>query len=181
MFNRLIDFLIGWLELFRFWVIIDQMEEGLIFTLGRDTRQIGPRNGLFHTGLHPKAPFGIEEAISHTVQWEWENLALQAVMTKDGVRVSVEGTFEYRIRREKIRTFIVDLGDEEQVMVGAFGAAIQGVVERHTFVHLQELGDVMGESILTEARKHLNDYGFQLRKFRWVQKTDARTYRFLME
>lgn len=181
MFDKLIEWLISIMELFRFWVIIDQMEEGIIFTLGRDTRQIGPRDGWFRTGLHLKAPFGIEEAIAHTVQWEWENLSLLTMMTSDGKKVSVEGTFEYRIRREQIRTFIVDLGDEDAAMVGAFNAAIASVVEKHDFKALAESSDLMGKEILDAARKHLNRFGFQLRQFEWLQKTDARTYRLLME
>jgi len=184
MFDRLIDLIIDFIDLFRFWVVIDAHEWGLVYTLGRDTRILTPRNGLFRTGFHFLGPLNIEEVMTVSMRYEWEDLPYQSLVTKDGKAVVVQGSFKFRLLKdeEKFRRFVVELGDEQRARKIAMGAAIASVVENSSLEEIKQATDEgLNQVILDLARKELNQFDFKLYEFRWLQKTTSRTYRFMQD
>lgn len=184
MFDRLIEFLIDFIGLFQFWEIIEPTEWGLVYTFGRDTAILKCNNGLFGTGLHLVAPFNIEIITTVNMQMDWLDLPYQSLVTKDAHPVTVQGSFKRRLVQEedKFRKFVIELNDEYAAQKIAMGAAVATVVE---FSTLQELKDATDEglnkAILDLGRKELNQWGYKLYEFRWLQRTPNRVFRLIQD
>jgi len=177
--ERLFQLIVDFIHLFQFWVVIDAMERGIVYTLGRDGRYIGPRDGTFNTGFHWCAPFNIEMATTSSVQEDWSKLEVQSLITLDQFPVTVQGTFRYKVIPEeaKVRAHQVELGDDETSVPLAFQAAIGAAV---TLVKKENLElEAIKEIILSLARKNLNPFGYKVFEFQWIQCSTGRQYRVI--
>ena len=59
MFDRLFDFISGIIDLFVFWVIVDEYERGVVKTLGKRRRS----KPVLAPGFHFVWPLGIDEVL----------------------------------------------------------------------------------------------------------------------
>jgi len=177
--EKLVDFLLEFVDLFRFWVVIDYSEKGIVSTWGRLGREISSSDGWLSTGLHLIWPLGIEEAVTAGIQDEWENMSPQSLVTSDGQHVVVQGSFQYTILPEKVRTHVETLGEEDAARGGAMRAAVSLNVEARPYADLVDDTKELRKAILASARGTLNPYGYKLKDFQWLQKTDSRTFRII--
>jgi regulator of protease activity HflC (stomatin/prohibitin superfamily) len=171
--EKLIQFLIDWISLFQFWVVVDVTERSWRYQFGKPIEYLEP-------GLHFLWPFNIDEAITTSVQEEWADVPVQSLTTSDGVQVSVEGTFRYHIvpEAEKIKTHQVNLGDEDEAVTLAFGAAVATVVRASSLADLHIVG-VSEQVILETARGFLNRYGYKISEFEWIQDASGKPIRLI--
>lgn len=200
MFDKLIEVILDFISWFQFWVIIDPIEVGIVYTLGRDTDYLTSENGWFGTGFHWIAPFELEEVKVVNVQWDWDAIRYQSLMSKDGTALIVQMGYKYRIVAEehKIRKFLIELNDEGATRRIAIAAAVCAVVSESTVEELKkgetavELPDEDDEEkdviyagikkqILDYARSELTPWGYRIGKIEWVQRTLSRTYRFMQD
>jgi regulator of protease activity HflC (stomatin/prohibitin superfamily) len=171
--EKLIQFLIDWISLFQFWVVIDVTERAYRYQFGKPIQYLEP-------GLHFMWPFNIDECITTSIQEEWASVPVQSLTTSDGVQVTVEGTFRHHViaDSEKIKTHQVELGDEDEVTMNAFGAAIAYVVRASTLKTLHQTGVSEGV-ILDAARGFLNRYGYKISEFEWIQDASGKPIRLI--
>ncbi len=184
MLDRLVDVLLEFLDLFRFWEIIEPTEVGLIYTLGRDTSVIRFNNGFFNTGFHFIAPFQLETVTVVNIQWNWDSTSYQSLTTKDEKSIICQIAYKYRLVDEddKVRINIVGLDDEVATRRLTFGAAVAAVVEESTFEEVRGATEKgMNHAILELARKELNQWGYKLAVIEWIQRTPSRTYRLMQD
>jgi hypothetical protein len=73
------------------------------------------------------------------------------------------------------------LGDESGAVPTAFRSAIAETIVRRDLTDLLEVDEQKGlrQEILDRARKSLNKYGYSISDFKWVERTGAKTYRFI--
>ena len=128
MFDKLIDFLLNILDLFRFWVVVREGNRAVIYTLGKPTRTVGPQDGIRGTGLHPKWPFWIELEDITSIRDDIYGVPNQSLMTSDGKLVHVRGCFRIQVLPEKVEVFQTTLGDEDQATTVAGQGAIADTV-----------------------------------------------------
>lgn len=98
--DKLFELLIEFIDLFRFWQIVDEYQQGVRLRLGRFKEVVGP-------GWHWRAPFGIDHYILENVMVRTSNLSPQGLVTKDGKTVNVSGILRWSIR--DIRKAIIDV------------------------------------------------------------------------
>jgi len=173
MLDRLIDLILNFLHLFKFWVVIDEFEYGLVFTFGKPTREL-------KRGIRPVIPLAIEKVYVIRTWYDTVATTVQSLVTKDAKNVSVQGTFKYRLMPDKIRAYIITLGDEGTALSDYIEASVSRVVENSTWDELVEKPEKIRQEVLEEVRKHLNQFGFKFYDFQWTQKTYSRTLRLLM-
>ena len=181
MLDRLIDFLLNFLDLFRFFFAVKEGTVAVVYTLGRSTRIAGPHDGWFKTGLHLRAPLGIELEEDTSIREEIACFAGQDLQTKDDKKVRVSGAFTYAVVPEKVVIWQTILGDEGTALPTALRAAIGETIIRRDLADLMEVDELKGlrQEILDRARKTLNSYGYRITDFKWVERTEARTYRLI--
>ena len=77
MFDRLLDLLVGCIDLFKFWIILMPYQGGVLVRLGKFVRELEP-------GLHWLIPFGVDQVLTeHTVP-QFISLAESGIISKDG-------------------------------------------------------------------------------------------------
>ncbi len=208
MLDKLVDVLLSFMSLFRFWEIIGPDQVGLVYTLGRDTSYLTSTNGWFGTGFHLLAPCGLEEVMTANIQWDWDTVPYQSLETKDGKPIITEIGYKFRLRAEedKVRKFLVMLNNERNTRRIAIGAAACSVVSDSTLEELRkdemeiELLEKENEDekednsdeeavayvgikkqILDLARDELTPWGYQIARIKWLQRTTSRTYRIMQD
>jgi len=183
MFDKLIDVLLQFLDLFRGWVIVRAGTVAVIYTLGRPTRVCRSTDGWFWTGFHPKLALGIDKEDDTSIREEVVPLASQDLETADGHKVRVAGCFTIEIDGDKIVQWQTTLGDEDRALPTSLRAAIGETVIRRPRADLfsADADDLKGvrQEILDRARKGLNRYGYRITDFKWLERIEARAIRVI--
>jgi regulator of protease activity HflC (stomatin/prohibitin superfamily) len=116
--EKLVDFLFGWIRLFKFWVVVDQYERGLLYRLGKSKRVLEP-------GLHWHWPFAVDEVFT-------DNTVLGAILvdvrtpTKDGVEIAAVVSLGWTI--EDIEKFLNEIEGAEETLGNLLGPSLRRVL-----------------------------------------------------
>ena len=164
MLDKLVEFLISILHIFKFWYVIEPFEAGHSFHLGYRGRPLTP-------GFHLIWPAYITTVRYFDTTDESTEVETTDLVTKDGHAVQVAGVFRYRIRAEKAWEFIVTLGDDSSAITDFMSMAVAEVVEGTTMSELFSSESDTEDQVVEEARKQLNRYGFKILDFYWTYKT----------
>ncbi len=108
MLDRLIDFLIQFIELFYVARVVDQWEAGVVLRLGRYARDARP-------GLCWVWPLGIEHVWTVDTYPRPSRLPTQSLTTADGVAVVISAVVTSRICNPK--RVILECGDAEEALI----------------------------------------------------------------
>ena len=178
MFDKLVQLFIDFISLGKFWFVIEPNEAAVVTTFGRPTRDIGPEDGWFKTGLHLIAPLKIEVVEHISTQKETVNLSGQDLITDDGVQVRIDGMFTYHIRPDKVREYVFGVGDEVSFVADRLQAAVAVAVNTS---NAEDLKAEMFEPFCLElARKFLNPFGLKIHDFYLISLVrPTRTYRLV--
>lgn len=90
MFDKLIDVLLQFIGLFKFWRVIPHDKVGVLIRWGKNPRELDP-------GFHWVLPFEIDHIETFVVKPEWNATTVIHVTTKDGKTITVGPILEYRI------------------------------------------------------------------------------------
>ena len=151
MFDRLFDIILQFLDLFRFWEVVDQYERGIVLRLGKFQRELDP-------GVHLLIPFGVDRAIKDNVVPRTMNLGAQSLTTADGVQVVIGVVVTARIH--DIQKSILEVETVDEAVVDACYAETASVVHGHTWEQLQA-GDI-DEKLRQACRKRAWSYGVEI-------------------
>lgn len=181
MLDRLIDVLLNFVDLARFWIVVGEGDRVVVYTLGRPTRLLAPGRGWLNTGLYLKAPLGIECDITTSVREEQYTLANQTLATRDGHVVCVCGSFRYSINPQDVITWQTTLGDENNAFPSAMRAAVAETIIRRPLDDLLDVDELKGlrQEILERCRRNLGRYGYKIHDFWWAERAQVRTYRLI--
>ena len=94
MFDKLIDVLIQFIQLFQVYTFVDHYERGVILRCGKFKRQVKP-------GFRWLIPFGVERIISTNVKPEPMTFGIQSLHTADGYAVNIQTAIVFSVTDEK--------------------------------------------------------------------------------
>lgn len=169
MFDRLVDFIIQFLDLFRFFTVVPCYAGGVMLRLGKFNRMLLP-------GFHWKWPFRIEEALSTNVVPETMPVGPQSLTTKDGTSVVISTVVTFSI--VDVKTFLLGIEGAGQVIEDATYGIVAQFVMSHGWEELREGLDMANE--LTKAvRRHAKKYGVDVLTVQIADFTRSRSYRLM--
>jgi regulator of protease activity HflC (stomatin/prohibitin superfamily) len=164
--DRLIDFVLGVLDLFRFWEVIDHYEQGVVLRLGRFDRTITP-------GFHWILPFGIDSVLTDNVVPRTVKLDAQSLTTKDERNVVVSGVITARISDIEKALLNVE-GVDHALRDSTYAAIASGVATAsYSSLHTDEFMD----SLTKVARKQAWRYGVEILRVQLVDVSLCRSLR----
>ena len=131
MFDRLIDLVIEFIELFQFFVFIDEFEEGVVLRQGKFHRTVGP-------GLRWIIPLNQEDVITVNVKPEPMYLDLQSLHTKDGYIGNIQVGVIWRVIDAKV--FIIDNEDTENMVALLCSGAVSKSYQASKWTEITDLG-----------------------------------------
>lgn len=175
MLDKLVQFLIDFLYLFKFWYVIEPWEAGHTFHLGRRGRKLGP-------GFHWIWPASITSVQYFDTTDESVELEARDLVTSDGQAVKVGGVFRYKMRADRAWEYITTLGDDSSAVEDFMSMAMAEIVEKTPVETLFSSKGGTEDKIVVEAREQLNRYGFKILDFYWNYKTrPSRVIRLLTD
>lgn len=151
MFDKLVDLVVQFLDLFKFWEVLDAYQRGVILRLGKFNREVGP-------GIHWLIPLGIDRVVEINVVTRTHDLRQSIITLKDGSTVCVSVVVRFNIRDAKKAILEVD-GLEDVIKDSVFGN-VSAYARSCTW---EELNSPTLEENLTKAcRKQAFRYGVEV-------------------
>jgi regulator of protease activity HflC (stomatin/prohibitin superfamily) len=146
LFDRLVDLLIGCIDLFRFWCVIPEYERGVLLRLGKFVRECEP-------GFHWVLPFSIDHVIAQVVVPSTHSLGHESVTTKDGKAITFHAVCTYSIR--DIRKALLEVEDVNHAVRDACSGEIGRVLHEATWE------EIIGGEIMDKATAACRKRGFR--------------------
>ena len=145
MFDRLIDFLLQFIDQLLPVTPVNQTDKGVRLRFGKFKQVVDP-------GWHFKIPF-VDEVVKHTVLWTTMSLTSQSLTTKDGKDVVVKGIIKYRIA--DIETFLLEVWDAVDAISDMTQGIIFDIVKEKTWDELQtsDLKPLITRKVRNEAKR----------------------------
>lgn len=151
MFDKLIDLIVQFIELFKFWHVIDPYERGLVLRFGKLNRHLD-------CGIHWLIPFGVDRAIDcHTVP-STHSLGNESVTTRDGRAVGFHAIVTYRVK--DIEKALLEVEDESHAVRDACSGEIGRVLKESTWDEILQ-PDIL-DKLTAAARKRGFRYGIEI-------------------
>lgn len=152
MFDKIYDFLISVIELFRFFYVIREWEAGVILRLGKYTKKV------MEPGLHIIWPLAIDEVHTINILPQVAELEPQTILMKDMTVAVVQAIVKYQV--SDVEVCILKVGNEEDALKEFTQGAIHTIVSNSNYnsVDIKELEKL----IIKEARKEVNDWGIKM-------------------
>jgi|SRR5690349_18233526 len=120
MFDKIVEFLISIIELFKFWVVIRQWQSGVNLRLGRWTGKV------LKPGFHYIFPFGIDEVSTIDMIPTVAELDPQTVLTKDKVVVVTQALVKYQVVKPEV--CLIEVNNEEDAVKEFTQGAIHTII-----------------------------------------------------
>lgn len=170
MFDRLLDLILNFTELFKLWTILQPFEKGVVVTLGKRVREIGP-------GFNFLWPLGIDEVHTINVVPTTENLSLQTLTTKNGETVVIGITVTWEV--SNVRKILLEVEDHAGVVLDTCYGQLGAVVRESSW---EELVDpTFSDRACTAMRYRAGRSGIHIKGVNVTDLARCRTYRMVTE
>lgn len=152
MLDKLIDFIISIIELFKFFYVIRNWERGIILRFGKWT------NKVLEPGLHFVWPFGIDEVHTIDIVPAVAELDSQTVVTKDKVVIVVQALIKYEVVKPEV--CLIEVANEIDAVKEFSQGAIHSVIVDvdYSTANVKEIEKRVKEV----ANKEVNKWGIKI-------------------
>ncbi len=140
--NRILDIILGALDLFRFWIVLDEYEAGIILRFGHFCKEVEP-------GFHWRWPMHVDVLKFLNVRKKAGNPWEMTLTTRDGTIVTI--CYAYCIDIICARTVLLLLDDWEEASYRLCKIAVAKVVHESDDKHF------FSEDFLEDARDEVAD------------------------
>jgi regulator of protease activity HflC (stomatin/prohibitin superfamily) len=169
MFDKLIDFIIEFIDQILPVVIIKEYDKGAFFRFGKYKKIIGP-------GLHFKIPF-IDSIDNHTVVTTTMTLPAQSVVTKDGISVVIKAQIKYEI--EDLSVFAVKVYDAiDAISDMTCGIIFQNIKNK---TYQEACTSDLNKLITSGAKREAKQWGINIEKITVTDFSQMRSIRLFNE
>jgi regulator of protease activity HflC (stomatin/prohibitin superfamily) len=170
MFDRLIDVFLQFIDLFKFWTVIDQFERGVVLRLGKYNRTLEP-------GLHFTYPFNLDVVLTDNVVPRTVNMGCQSLVTIDGKAVVVSAIITAQIR--DVQKALLEVENVNQALTDSCFATIGDLVIAHSWTQIKD--PEFAETVFKACRKQAFKYGIEILRVQFADLVTAKAYRILRE
>ncbi len=151
MFEKLVDFLLGVIELFYVTRVVSDWEQGVVLRFGRYKRDASP-------GLRWVWPLGIERLVTTVNFPRPARLPPQSLTTSDGVAVVVSAVVTHKV--QNARKVLLECGDAEEALLDSLTGVIASHVTGATWSDLT--GAEFWDTVTSDACKKAKSWGVKV-------------------
>jgi regulator of protease activity HflC (stomatin/prohibitin superfamily) len=151
MLDRLIDFFVSCIELFKFWAIYEPFEAGVLLRLGKFVRVLEP-------GFHWRIPFGIDQCLSAQTVPTVHSLGDESSTTTDGKNIGFHAVVTFQIR--DIKKALLDVSEVTHAVQDACAGEIGRVLRESTWSEV--MAPDMLEKLTIACRKRGFRFGIEV-------------------
>lgn len=166
MFDRLVEVLLEFLDLFKVITVINEWERGLVLRMGKKHRELEP-------GWHWVAPFAIEHVLAEHTVVTTTNLLPQSLTTKDGHSITLAGIVTWQVT--DVSKALLEVEGRQEVILDATYGVIARHVSRTTWDELR--GKDVAHEVTKEVRRKAARYGFSVESVQFSDLVRCRSIR----
>lgn len=152
MLDRIVDFIIQFLELGRFWVVIHPYEKGVLLRLGTFVR-------VLESGFHWIIPVGVDHVLYESVVVKAHNLGDFSTTTKDGKQIGFTPILTYKIN--DIQKALLDVDHVDDAVKAMAAGTIAQALSQCTWQEIVDKPETM-DTIALACRKKGWRYGAEI-------------------
>jgi regulator of protease activity HflC (stomatin/prohibitin superfamily) len=164
--DKLIEFLVSILDLFRFWQVLNPYERGVQLRLGTFRRELGP-------GIHWVLPFRIDRVLHDNVVPRVVALGAQTLVTKDRQTIGVTAVVTASIRH--IQKALLEVEGVDHALADACMAGVAAHVAASTWDELRT--DECSERLTKACRAQAFRYGVEIHRVQLADLCPSRSIR----
>jgi regulator of protease activity HflC (stomatin/prohibitin superfamily) len=170
MFDKLVDILLQFMELFKFWIVLNPYEAGVQIRLGKFKKVLEP-------GLHFLLPLGIDSTLhEHTVP-RTHTLGDQSITTLDGKQVGFQAVITYQVN--DIKKALLDVEDSDHAIQDSCAGNIAHVLAGYTWEDIQGKYDEVVDAVTKTCRSRGWKFGLEIKSVQFGTMGFVRTIRLL--
>lgn len=151
MFDRLVELIIQFADLFRFWIILDPFEQGVLLRLGKFVRVLEP-------GFHWVYPLHIDHVMFESVVPTTHSLGNESITTKDGKAVSFHAVITYQV--SDVEKALLSVHDTDHALVDACRGEVARTLMAHTWEEI--IQDGIYDDLTKACRKRGWKWGIEI-------------------
>lgn len=151
MLDKLIDFIVQFIGLFKFWVVMHPYEAGVQLRFGKFRK-------VLDCGFHWMLPFGIDEQLSEHIVPTTHSLGDESTTSKDGKSVGFHAVVTYKVR--DIQKTMLEVDDVHHAVRDACCGEIGRVMRESTWEEM--LAEDILEKLTGACRKRGFRYGIEV-------------------
>lgn len=168
MFDRLVDLIIQFAELFRFWYVLQPYEQGVLVRLGKFVRVMEP-------GFHWVAPLSVDVVHYESVVPTTHSLGNESITTKDGKAVSFHAVVTFQIA--DIEKVLLSVHDTDHALVDACRGEVARTLMAHTWDEIVQ--DSIYDDLTKACRKRGWRWGIEVMSVQLAGLSLARNIRLI--
>ena len=168
MFDRLFDIVFQFLDLFKFWVILNPFEQGVVVRLGKYNRVVAE-------GFHWTYPFNIDNVLIDNVVPRTVNLGEQGLTTADSKTITVSAVVTAKI--SDIRKALLEVENVDEALMDSCYATIGDLICAHDWDTIRT--PEFTETVTKACRKQAWRYGLEVLRVQFADRIPCRAIRLL--
>jgi len=169
MFDRLVDLIVQFIHLFKFWVVVDAYEKGVLL-------RFGLFNKILEPGFHWCIPFSVDQPLVEGVVPATHSLGDEATVTKDGKTAAFHAVVTYQVR--DIKKALLDVLDTDHAVRDACAGEIGKVMRERTWEELQH-SEALLDDLTAACRKRGFRYGIEIMSIQLASLALAKNIRLM--
>jgi regulator of protease activity HflC (stomatin/prohibitin superfamily) len=170
MFDKLVDIVLQFLELFKFWIVIEPFEAGVQTRLGKFVKVLEP-------GFHWLLPLGIDRTThEHTVP-RTHKMGAQSITTLDGKQIGFQAVITYQVN--DIKKAILDVEDSEHAIQDSCAGNIAHILAGYSWPDILVKYDEVTEAVTKACRARSWKFGLEIKSVQFATLSTVRTIRLL--
>jgi regulator of protease activity HflC (stomatin/prohibitin superfamily) len=152
MFDKLVEIVIQFAELFKFWVVMNPYEAGVKLRLGKYVNNLDP-------GFNWMIPFGIDQYEHEHIVPRTHSLPAQSVTLADGKQVGFEAVITYKVR--DIEVALLQVENSDHAIQDSCAGQIAHTIMQCTWSELVESED-WNDRVLKACRQRGFKFGLEI-------------------
>jgi len=164
--GRIFDAIMSFINLFRFWIVLNAFEEGIILRLGKMYKKVGP-------GLHWRLPLNIDELHWVNVRRQTTDSWEMCITSEDGKTVTL--SFDMVMEVYDVEKVILTVHEWQKVAYTTAKITLAQIVEGKQF------DNIMCSSLTKEVKDTINlilrPMGIHIVNIGITDKAETRAFR----
>jgi regulator of protease activity HflC (stomatin/prohibitin superfamily) len=154
MFDKLVDTLINFLELFKFWEVLQPWEEGIRVRLGKYKKPVE----VLTAGFHWILPFKIDVINTTSIARQAIDLGSQTVTTLDDKCIVIESILTFETK--DVEKALFKVGDEVSAVSERIQSIIRSEIIKTNFSEVNS--EAIEKSINDQSKKEGSKWGINV-------------------
>lgn len=170
MLDKVMEFMLTVLGIFKFWYVLDCYEKGIKLRFGKYKKTLDP-------GLHFMLPLYIDQVLADNIVPTTIDLGKQSLETLDGYNIVINAIILWRI--SNIKKILLEVEESEDLLQDICYGVISELISKNKWTDIQCPSFAL--ICCLQMNREIHQYGIQIKKVCFSDKSITKTIRLMMQ